>query len=144
MRKRIRVVLSWVCLVTAIVACGSPTVPGEELRLAAIGHYYHDDPRITLPNTAMVGEPVVLRVNSYGGGCTRKGETRTEITPDGPVVLPYDYVDRSRFTCNRKLHIFSHEAVLVFEERGEVRVTVKGRNGSTGALLLAHRTVVVQ
>jgi hypothetical protein len=129
--------------VALAMGCSSITYP-EERVIGVITGFNADDPHVAVPDTVAAGESFAVTVRTYGGGCTRKGETETEIDGLRATVTPYDIQTRADI-CTDILKQFTHTASLRFNETGTARVVVRGRGHTPdGALLTIERTVVVR
>jgi hypothetical protein len=102
--------------------------PNETVVPALIVGVTSDEPDISVPATAEVGQDVVVRVTSYGlSGCWRKGETQASVDGLDATVRPFDVEPDDGSICTANIPVFTHEATVRFEEAGTGTVTVHGR-----------------
>jgi hypothetical protein len=109
--------------------------------------FYGDPLILTMPETVAVATPFDVTVRTYGGGCIDEGDTEVSLTPRAAEVRPYDifvtYLPPS-YACTDDLRLYSHRAVLRFEEIGPATVTVRGRAQPGDSVIAVQRSVQVQ
>lgn len=92
---------------------------------------------IEVPDTVAADIAFVVTVWTTGGGCERIGPT--EVRTDGitATVVPYDFTvapPGSAVDCDLNFKTFEHRAAIVFEASGSATVTVRARDGPSGAV----------
>jgi hypothetical protein len=116
-------------------------------RQPAILRFYGDPLVLTTPETVAVATPFEVTVRTYGGGCIDQGDTEVSLTRRAAEVRPYDifvtYLP-SNYACTDDLRLYSHRAVLHFEESGPATVTVHGRAQPGDSVLAVQRSVYVR
>ena len=115
-------------LVVALAACGedgwdSVVEPGYL-------EYYGTAAPISAPATARTGEPVVVRVDTFGGGCTDFESTEVTTSATAADVQPLDrrVIPSGNGGCTLILEMITHEATLTFDTPGMKTVTIHGRH----------------
>lgn len=127
-----------------LLACSSPSGPRERRVIGTI-EFFDDPVVISLPDTAAAGEPFTATVRTYGGGCTRKGDTEVDVDGLRANVIPFDIETvGDQVVCPAVLVRFQHSATITFEEPGTGDVIVQGRREPENELFTVERTVVVR
>lgn len=118
-------------VMVALAACGedgwnSVVEPGYL-------EYYGTAAPISAPPTARTGEPVVVRVDTLGGGCTDFEATEVTTSATAADVRPLDrrLIPGGDGGCTQILEMIAHEATLTFDTPGVKTVTVHGRHGDS-------------
>lgn len=96
---------------------------------------FYDGPlRLEAPDSVEVGQPFVVAVETYGGGCISHEETEVEFTGEGAEFRPFDRrsIPGKNGTCNDDLAYIPHEATLRFETPGSKEIRIHGRRVSFG------------
>lgn len=110
---------------------------GPSERVFGTIEFYGDPVRVGVPSTAEPGQPFVVTVITYGGGCIQKGETKVEVEALRAEVRPYDYdilpTLSANETCTADLRYYEHTATLRFEETGTAEVVFSGRRRTRAA-----------
>jgi hypothetical protein len=137
-----RSILLLACL-AALGCSGSPTAStGRELGFL---EYHGTSAEVTVPETARVGEPFAVRVVTWGGGCTEKGETDVTRSGTRVDVRPYDLTaSGADIACPDILLRLVHEATVRFDAPGTATVRVHGRVEPGARTIVVTRTVVIQ
>ena len=105
--------------VCAAVACDDGVI-------VEIGVIEQDGPaQIQVPTTARVGEPALIQVTTYGGGCVSVETTEVVVTDDGAEITPYDR--RREGNCTAIRLEFDHNAAIRFDTPGLKVIRVNGR-----------------
>jgi hypothetical protein len=98
--------------------------------------HFENPPLIEAPTNAIVGEPVEIAIETYGGlGCVLLGETmirrvsdlKYEVTPFDLFVIP-----APGSACPSRLVTQRHVVNLSFDRPGVGRVVVRGRTYAGG------------
>jgi hypothetical protein len=92
--------------------------------------YESQGPLIEAPASASVGESVVVRVTTAGGGCISLERTETAVAIDGAVVTPYDRrkIPGEEFdACTSDLVYLRHETSITFDTPGSKTISIRGR-----------------
>jgi carotenoid cleavage dioxygenase-like enzyme len=142
-----RSILLLACLAAAALGCsGSPVDldPNSERELGFLE--YHGTPvEITVPATAKAGVPFTVRVATWGGGCTAKGDTEVSVSGSTANVRPYDITATGRAAvCTDILRTLMHETTVRFDTPGTATVRVHGRVEPGSRTVVLTRTVTVQ
>lgn len=120
---------------------------GPSERVFGTIEYYGEPAQVEVPGLVEQGQPFVVTVVTYGGGCIEKGETKAEVEALRAEVRPYDY-DTSPVNpiCNDVLRVHKHTATLSFEEAGTAEVVFYGRKEDASGVMQTSvtRTVVVR
>lgn len=89
--------------------------------------HYGEPVQITLPPSVGRGQPFIVSVVTYGGGCLKRGFVEIQSGSSGATVTPYD-VDTSMpdVPCTLELAEHRHTTHLRFDEPGRVFVRVVG------------------
>jgi len=109
-----------------VLGCDGGTEPTVERVLGVIIDRTGDTAGISVPDRGILGEPVVLRVTTYGGGCRSKDETVVNREGMTATVTPYDRVVRG-VTCTDDLRPLDHTAAIRFPGEGTARITIRGQ-----------------
>lgn len=138
----------------ALAATGCDQMPSgdgggaeEVRRLATIEFYEHRDVgplAIEVPAEVQRGADVPVKVTSYGGGCTARGDTETAVQGLTATVTAYDLDMSGMNDCTDELRFHQHVAVVRFEQAGTARVVVRGRREPGDEPISVERTVVVR
>jgi len=88
--------------------------------------YYLEGPTIVVPKEAQIGEPVTVRVTTFGDGCRLEGQTTRKVDALVATVEPYDSVCVNCNVCTRELRIFEHVANVEFADTGQATVRILG------------------
>lgn len=112
-------------LAFALVACGQINEPGGELRpgLAHIAGYNNGDPIIVIDPAEKAAR---VRITTYGGGCTAKGDTHVTVAGMVATVSPYNVEPRPRTPCTAILLTFVHDTLISFPQSGTATIRVRG------------------
>jgi hypothetical protein len=99
---------------------------------------------VQVEDTVNAGTAFLVRVRTYGGGCTRGGDTEVRLSESPGLtaeLIPYNF-EAVRHPPNSSCHDITtehiHDAFITFTRPGEARITVRGRGDVT-----VVRTVVV-
>lgn len=129
----------------ALAAACSSTGANREVRELGSIDYYETAVEVTVPATVHAGAPFTVRVVTWGGGCTRAGDTEATVSGAVADVSPYDLrIDGPGVACPDILRSLTHEATLRFDAPGTATVRVHGRREPSGDRLTVTRTVTVQ
>lgn len=129
-----------------LVACGEAVAPDPrpqtELRPGAV--LLESDAFLVVPDTVEAGSPFVVKVTTFGDGCTRKGVTELTVVSENHIrVAPMDLVTTGT-GCLAILVTPEHTAELVFSEPGLGLVTIRVRDPRTDEVVDLRREVVVR
>lgn len=134
-----------------LASCSSPVElahPDEDGRVLGTLEHYRDPVRIDMPTSVPAGEPFEVKVTTYGGGCISQGEVEVEVRARRATISPYDHDSSLNLppntVCTAALMLFTHEAVLQFEEAGTARVTIRGQRRPSREVISVVRTVEVR
>jgi len=118
----------------------------RERQLALI-EFYGDPLVLQVPDTVAVGSPFEVTVRTYGGGCIDEGDTEVSVAGQAATVRPYDvfvtYLPPN-YACTSDLKLYTHRALLRFEQVGPATVTVHGRVRPGDSAVAVHQTVHVR
>ncbi len=97
--------------------------------------FYGDPVRVGVPTTAELGQPFVVTVITYGGGCIEKGETKVEVEVEVEAlraeVRPYDYDISPALPanggCTDELNLYEHTTTVTFTEAGMAEIVFYGQ-----------------
>jgi hypothetical protein len=127
--------------IAALCSCDSSTGPDDNHRIGTIA-FYHDPIVIEAPRDVVRGQTFTVSVRTYGGGCVLQGPTRVEMTGRQAIVTPYD-IDTGYDICTAELRLYSHEAMLRFDDAGTMTIAFRGLRQPEGSQVVEERTVVV-
>lgn len=116
-------------------------------RQPAFLQFYDDPIVIHVPETVTVATEFEVTVRSYGGGCIDQGDTEVSVVGRSASVRPHDHFVThlpENYGCTRELRLYTHRAVLRFDERGLAAVTVHGRVHPGDSAIAVMRDVNVQ
>lgn len=101
--------------------------------------------QVELPTSVRVGDRFTVRVTTYGGGCTRKGDTQVSVSGSQVEVRPYDFHPRAGEDagCTRDIRMHLHEASVWLEQPGPATVIVHGRRMPADETVTVTRTLTV-
>lgn len=104
---------------------------GPSERVFGTIEFYSDPVRVVVPSSVQQGQPFVVTVVTYGGGCIEKGETDVEVEALQAEIRPYDYdISPALPTnggCTDELNLYEHTATLSFEETGTADIIFHGQ-----------------
>ena len=116
----------WLIPIALLAACGgaSDVLGLSGVISAGLGlqpgilKFYDDSVLIDVPQSATVGNPVMIAVKTYGGGWITRGETRLTQSGLSVEIAPFDKVTDPgpQGACTDDLRIFEHDVVVVFED----------------------------
>ena len=116
-------------------------------RQPAILRFYGDPLVLGVPDTVVQATPFEVTVRTYGGGCIDQGDTEVSVTGRSAALRPYDifvtYLPPNH-ACTDDLRLYTHRAVLRFEQTGSATVTVHGRARPGDSVIAVQRSVHVQ
>lgn len=133
---------------SATAACGAIT--GDEFRTEpALIIFYRDTAAIAAPDTVARGDDFVVRVRTFGGGCTRE-VVRVDVSATGSLaeIKPFNRT-RNASVCTADLLYLEHDVRVRFDVAGRAVLRVIGEQTgpSTGASkwpAVLERTLVVR
>ena len=101
---------------------------------------------IAVPATARIGEAVVVRITTYGGGCVGPDTTVASTVGLRALIVPYQRVFTvpSQVACTDDLRLESRAVSVTFTSVGEAIVRIVGRAASRDALIAVERRVSVR
>lgn len=145
----------WLIPIVLVAACsgGAPDVLGLSGVISAglglqpgILKFYDDAVLIDVPQSATVGNPVMIAVKTYGGGCITRGETRLTQSGLSVEVAPFDKVidPGPQGACTDDLRIFEHGVVVVFDTPGSANVVIQGREWPKNREFSREYSIAVQ
>lgn len=111
----------------------------------------HGAPALQAPDTAEVGVPFVVTIQTVVGGCTRGGEVEVRTEGNDVMLVAYDYVRTGpdpgtgrAIVCPLYRAYHAREIPLRFDRPGIVRVHLRGADQSRrGETSMVERRVVV-
>lgn len=118
-------------LITCILAsCDGPTAPPASGIHAGIIEFAGET-RITVPDTAKVGAPVSIGIQTWGGPglAYARADTHVSISRGTVVVCPYDDFTGPNGAMPSINFPISHDRTLVFSDPGRVKIVVVGMSG---------------
>jgi len=117
----------------------------RERQLALI--QFHNDPIVVqIPETVSVATNFEVTVRTYGGGCIDQGDTEVRIAGQAATVRPHDVFVTAmppNYACTAELRLYTHRALLRFEQIGPAIVTVHGRVRPGDTTITVQRSVHV-
>lgn len=131
---RIRTILIAFAGLAGAAACNpfGEDLPGDDYHPATI-EFYGDTGQVLAPFEAEPDVPFPVRVTTFGGGCTTKGITRTEINDLIGELRPFDVTESGNVSCPDILRTFTHEATFTFERPGLATIRIHGRSNQMGS-----------
>ena len=140
---RIRHIMIALAIVT-VAACNPLGIdlPGEDYHPGTI-EFYGDTGQILAPFEAEPDVPFSVRVRTFGGGCTEKGVTRSEINDLIGELRPFDVTSDAQ-ACPDILRTFTHEATFRFDRPGLATIRIHGRAEPGGEPVVKLRRVRLQ
>lgn len=104
----------------------------QQLAVGVVGFYHADLPNIVLPESAPVGDEVLLTIDTFGNACWSLGPDEIRTSSMQVFVTPFDRLQLPDGPCDDLLLRFRHRVPLVFENPGRHRVTVLARERPNG------------
>ena len=142
MRNPARALVRLCAAAALLAACSTLTEPGGE-QLGLIQVLPESPAQVTVPATAVRGEPFDVTVVTIGGGCLSKGPTRTRTQGMTAEVRPYD-VHNGGPVCPADVQLYEHTATLRFDVPGTATVRILGAGKPGLELVTVTRTVTIQ
>ena len=152
-----RPVIPTIVAIALVATVGCRLFTDNEIRRErqpAILQFYEDPIVIQVPETVAVASEFEVTVRTYGDGCIDQGDTEVSISGRQASVRPYDHFVTHlppNYACPDILKVYTHRAVLRFDERGLATVTVHGRaltverpGPSQESTIAVSRSVTVQ
>ena len=132
--------------VVIVAGCSSPVSvePDENGRVIGTIDHYGDGVRMELPTSVGAGDEILVRVLTYGGGCTAKGDTDVVQRSLSVTITPYDHEPAGSVVCSALLRVHWHEAVIAFENRGVANVTIIGKRRPGDELVTVSRSILIE
>lgn len=129
-----------------LLGCSSSAMvgPDEDGRVPGTIEFYGDGVRLEMPVIVQAGETFDVRVKTFGGGCTAKGDTEVQMSSARATIRPYDYEPTTDTVCIEVLVVHTHEAAVRFDRRGPATVTVIGRRRPGDQLVAVSRSILVE
>jgi hypothetical protein len=112
------------CCIGVIAACSLITQSGDREEPALI-RFAGEDAKITMPDTVTPGQEFVVKIATWGGGCTRT-VSRTVI--DGTTIRPYNRTRNGNGVCTADLITIEHQVVAKFDSVGDYSFRIVGAN----------------
>jgi hypothetical protein len=91
--------------------------------------FYRDTSTVELPDFALAGDSVVVRFNTFGGGCIGPGPVNVVVSGLRAEVRPYHEqpaASQKEVVCTSDLRFDPHVVHLRFEQPGTARVRIVG------------------
>jgi hypothetical protein len=133
-------------LCSALTACQDDVglVPVTVLRPAAIA-FYGDTTVVTLPDSARAGQPFVVQVRSFGGGCIQQDQMAVVVTGSRVDLRPLvrEPHPAASVVCTADLRLLTHSAPVTIATPGTATVVVHGRVEPGATARQVTRTVRV-
>lgn len=111
-------------------------------------NFYGEPVQVEVPSSVRQGQPFVVTVVTYGGGCIGKGETKVEGKALRAEVRPYDYDISPTLpingTCTTELRHYEHTATLRFVEVGTAEIVFYGRKENLSGVTQTSATRTVE
>jgi len=84
---------------------------------------------VDVPSAARAGQPLLVAVTTYGGGCISEDTTVVDVHEHLADVVPYQriYQPGRNEGCTMELRVNRRQVAVVFPERGVATVRVIGR-----------------
>jgi len=126
-----------VALLPLATACADDRV----VEVGVVEYYGDASDVLDAPTTARAGEPIQLRVMTFGGGCIETVYLDVDVDVEDATVelTPYDShpVDA---VCTDDLRYLMHETEVTLESAGAWTVRVHGRRVGSGPETLVEKT----
>lgn len=122
----------------AVAARTAPASPAEqdEQRVPGVLEAQSEPPRdvIDAPETVRAGQPFLVVVRTFGGGCEGPGGTGVIVSTDTASIMPYDLTTATTadVVCTTVLKRFVHAVVLRFDRPAEATIRIWGRRLAPG------------
>lgn len=137
-----RIIGVFTCL--TLIGCTNATDIDHERRPGQL-RFFEFQENLTVPDTVDRASPFVVKVATYGGGCTSKGDTPVSTAAGVITVAPYDiFVTGKGFSCPDIIQSFEHTASVSLAAPGVVTIRVRGRDYPADSTLVIERRVVVR
>ena len=120
--------------------------PGHSARRGATVLFYSDPLTVSVPTRARAGEPFVVGVTTYGGGCISEDTTTVRLEGQRADVVPYQrvYAPPLNGACTLQLRVTRREVHVAFPSPGVATVRVTGRASPGDSVVQVERAVIVQ
>ena len=137
--------LAAVALVGFATSCRSLSGPEiREDRRTGVIDYYGSPVTVSVPEAATVGAAFQVSVRTYGGGCTRQGDTQVRVEGALVEVEAFDYESSGQnLACPDILRQFTHTAGIRLFTPGTTTVRIIGIRQPDGSRITVERTVQV-
>jgi hypothetical protein len=130
-------------IVAFLCACdGILGLDGERQQLGVIS-FYNDPVVVEAPDTVTRGQPFIVIVRTYGGGCISQGPTEVRVDDLRATVTPFD-INSGGHVCTRELRLFRHEAPIEFARSGTATLVFRGVKRPDDEPIVVERTVIVR
>lgn len=146
--SRLLTAVATACVVAtlSLTACSDDAglVPQTVLQPASLV-FYGDSADVTVPDTVVLGLPIVMAARSFGGGCTGVSQTGvvvrgTRIDVHPTVTAPHPAAD---IICPAILRVLTHPASITYNREGPVTIVVHGRRDPDGGAVSFTRTITI-
>jgi hypothetical protein len=128
--------------VVALAGCQEVADPPEETRVPGTIELYSQPVVVSANYTVPLGQPIVVRVRTYGNGCVSRGDTEIQQQDLQATITPHDYQQRAQ-ACPDILRTFEHEATLRFSRRGNATVVIRGNSLPANRIIERSLTISV-
>jgi len=115
-------------LVGVLAAACSVITGSDQGEEPALIRYYSQDAKITMPDTVNPGQEFVVKIATFGGGCTRSVSRTVVDRTLGTSLYLYNRTNRSTGVCTADLITIEHEAVLKFDAVSDQVIRFFGTN----------------
>ena len=116
--------LALMAIACTTLACGDDVPAGAAL---GIIEHYGDAALIDAPVEAVVGEQVLIDLQTVGGGCVGYHSTEVTVSAMAAHIRPIDTQPESDAVCTADMRLLDHSVGVVFNESGTAWVRIDGR-----------------
>lgn len=134
--------------VVLVTACGDDErlllFEPEGLQPARL-EFFGDAPRVSVPATAALGEPFVIDIQTYGGGCIEPGPTPVKLVGGRLEVRPLDDFPRDDALCTADIRLNDHSVTYSVDADMTLEIDVLGVSVTDSGRedLTVTRTIVI-
>jgi hypothetical protein len=132
---RLAAALLFTAAAATVASCSSPLEPvryDARGRGPGVLEFLGDPAQVIARSPGHLGDPIVLRIRQYSGGCSTPAEIETSVDGLHADVWVYE-IDATRKAenpagaCTTELLIDDREVAVPFQRRGRTTITVHGQ-----------------